>query len=530
MEAANTNFIKTIYNKEGFLEHYGGSLFITIITCLVFFISISYFYTMSHLKPIKKNWINERCNPAVIPFAGIINKDPSISTMEFTAQNFSSCVNNILIDIVEDALKPIHYAIDSVSGIGKGIMDDINMVRKKITDVLGQIGSIDQQIMGRILNFLMPVHLMLSKMMSISRKVQGSLVVSFYNVIAGYLGLHSFFGAFIDILIAFLVTLAAFILPLLFFAFTAPLAVPPLLIFTAVAAYTTVVIVGLSDVLHMTKSSVPPKPRCFDGNTIIYDSSFKPVKIKDAKVGMKLVDGSYITATFVLSSSEMQMYNVNGNIVSGNHYILDNDVWSNVSDLEYAKKIEDYNEEYIYCINTSTKILVVNGSIYSDWDSLDDMDIIDIRLACRNYLPEKFNYNHIHKYLVGGFDGSTMIELESGESISLMDAQVNDVMRFGERILGKVIIDTSELDIHKYKIGHYEFISGPNNVIYDNELGIKTTLDIDGSQVSTNDKPKYLYHLITDTNYLTINGIRFLDYDGSLEHILNDQPTSVYFV
>ena len=29
-----------------------------------------------------------------------------------------------------------------------------------------------------------------------------------------------------------------------------------------------------------------------------------------------------------------------------------------------------------------------------------------------------------------------------------------------------------------------------------------------------------LYHIITDTGFLTINGIRFYDYNGSLEQIL----------
>ena len=299
MDEVHKNIVKTIYNNKGFLDEYGGSLFVTILTCLIFFIAISYFYVMSRAKPIKKNWIKERCNPSVIPFAGLINKDPSSTTMEFTGQNFTTCVNNILIEIVQDVLKPIHYAISGIEKMGEGLMNDVNMVRKKIADVLGEFGSIDKQIMGRILNFLMPVHLMMSKMMTTMKKSQATLVTGFYNVIVGYLGLHSFVGAFVDILIIFLVMLSSIILPLLFFFFTIPLAIPPLIIFTIVAAYTIVVIVGLSDVLHMTKSSVPPKPRCFDGDTIIYDIKNNPIKIKDVKIGTALKGGDVVTSTFV---------------------------------------------------------------------------------------------------------------------------------------------------------------------------------------------------------------------------------------
>ena len=531
MEATETttNVIKSIYKKHGFLDHYGGSLFITVIVCLVFFIAISYFYTMSRVKPIKQNWVKERCNPTVLPFAGFINKDPTTSTLEFTSQNFTSCINNILINIAQETLKPIHYAMSSIGSVTNEAVKDVNMVRKKIEDSLKQIASIDSEIMGRILNFLMPVHKMLVKMMSISRKVQGTLVTGFYNVIIGYLGIHSFVGAFTDILIAFLVTLAALILPLLFFFFTIPLAIPPLLIFTVIAAYTTVVIVGLSDVLHMTQSSVPPKPRCFDGNTIIYDASHNPIKIKDVAVGTKLIDGSHVTSTFVLSSAEIERYDFCGIIVSGNHYVLESDGWTTVSELEGATKIEDYREEYIYCINTTNKLLCIKGIIFSDWDSLDDMDIIDIRVACKNYLPEHFTYDSIHECLVGGFDGSTMIELENGESLPIKDVEVNDVMRFGERILGKVVIDARKLDVKKYKIGYYDFISGPNNVIYDNELGVKSTLNMEGECISDDNKPKYLYHLVTDTDRLTINGVQFCDFDGSLEQYLSG-PQIVYLI
>ena len=313
------------------------------------------------------------------------------------------------------------------------------------------------------------------------------------------------------------------LLNLRYFFFTIPLAIPPLLIFTVVAAYTTVVIVGLSDVLHMTQSSVPPKPRCFDGNTIIYDASNNPIKIKDVTVGTKLRDGSHVTSTFVLSSAEMEMYDFNGIIVSGNHYVLESDGWTTINELEDATKIEDYREEYIYCINTNNKLFCIKGIIFSDWDSLDDMDIIDIRVACKDYLPQHFTYDSIHERLVGGFGGSTLVELENGESLPIKDVEVNDVMRFGERILGKVVIDARKLDVKKYKIGYYDFISGPNNVIYDDELGVKSTLDMEGENISEDDKPEYLYHLITDSNYIFINGVKFLDFDGSLEQYLNGQ-------
>ena len=46
---------------------------------------------MNRLKPIKADWTNQRCNPSIIPFAGLINAPPNTSKIEYTAENFSQC-------------------------------------------------------------------------------------------------------------------------------------------------------------------------------------------------------------------------------------------------------------------------------------------------------------------------------------------------------------------------------------------------------------------------------------------------------
>ena len=518
MEQTNQTLLQKIYDNKGFLDKYGGSTFVTIITLLVFFIAISYFYVMSNVKHIKKNWVKERCSPTVIPFAGLINKSLDKGAMESTSENFTQCINNILFGVAKNSFSPIEYATSSVGAVIKGLMENINNIRRKIADMLNQITGIVGEIMGKAFAFLIPLQRILSKMMTIAKKAQATMVVSMYNVVAGYLGIRAFMGTFVDLLIIFLVMLTAIITPLLFFFFTIPLAIPGLIVYGIVAAFTLVIITGMSDILHMTKAAVPPKPRCFDGNTILYDTEKNPIAIKDIVIGTKLYDGSIVNATFVLSSHQMEMYRYKGTIVSGNHYVMDSNGWTTVSEMEDAEKIADYREPFIYCINTTTKLISINGAIYSDWDSLDDMDIIDLRLSCKAYLPKHFTYDAIHKNLVGGFHGDTMVELDSGECVPIRNVEVNDVLRFGERILGKVEIDATTTCVKEYTIGGNVFIGGPNNIVYDNDIGIKSTLNMDGKILT--DPPKKLYHFITDSNYMIIHGTQFVDYDGNLEKFL----------
>lgn len=517
-----TDTLQQIYNKKGYLDHYGGSVFITFMTVLIFFVIISYFQVMNNLRPIKADWVTQRCNPLVIPFAGLINKEPGTSTLDFTAQNFTYCINNILVSIAQDAFKPIAYLMSVIKDSGKDLSMAVNAVRKKIADMLNQISSIVTEIMGRILNFLIPLQQMMIKMKDILKKSQAALVASLYSVISGYLGLNSFVKVFIDILIKFLLMLTAIIVPLLLFFFTAPMAIAPLFVYGIVAGFVILVTVGLSDVLHMTQSSVPPKPRCFDEDTIIMKKHNVPCKIKNIKLGDILVNNEIVTATFKLSSCEMDMYRYKGVVVSGNHYILDkDDVWVHIKDLPKANKIYDYRKENIYCINTTSKSICINQCIFTDWDSLDEMDIIDIRRICKNYLPSQFNRSQFHRYLDGGFIGNTSIELDNGQSVDIQDVEVNDVLRFGERILGKVEICAKDFQVKSYTIQEHDFLCGPNNCIIDDDVEFGSTLDLSGKYIS--EQPIKLYHLITDTNYIVINGIKFSDYNGCLEKFLNQE-------
>ena len=168
--SATKSLLKTIYKEHNYLDEYGGSMFITVIVCIVFFIAISYFKVMANINPIKQNWAKERCTPSVIPFAGLINKGPQDTVLGYTGKNFSGCVNNILIDIAQDVLKPIHALMSVIEDTGKDLSDAVNAVRAKIADMLNEISSIATDVMGRILNFLMPVHKMMSKMMTIMKK------------------------------------------------------------------------------------------------------------------------------------------------------------------------------------------------------------------------------------------------------------------------------------------------------------------------------------------------------------------------
>ena len=50
--------LDTLYNDAGFSDKYGGSLIVTGVTIIVFFLLISYFNIMINIEPIKKDWVS----------------------------------------------------------------------------------------------------------------------------------------------------------------------------------------------------------------------------------------------------------------------------------------------------------------------------------------------------------------------------------------------------------------------------------------------------------------------------------------
>ena len=73
------------------------------------------------LKQIENDWPKYRCNPSIMPFAGLFNHD--------VMQNFSFCIQNMQISSMGTFLEPVNYAL-SFSGEVTGVISEaVNAVR-----------------------------------------------------------------------------------------------------------------------------------------------------------------------------------------------------------------------------------------------------------------------------------------------------------------------------------------------------------------------------------------------------------------
>ena len=474
-----SEIINKLYSKAGFLEKYGGSLWTTFIISLIFFIAISYYFVYNNIEPIKADWVNQRCKPNVMPFAGLINPpDPNtMSAFEFTQNNFTNCIQSILADIIGIFLAPFYYLIDLLTKVFDLIRESIQAIRKVIDSIRNAVMEVSSEVMGRILNFLIPLQHLLIKVRDMMSKTQGVMSATVYTLLGTYDTMISAVKSIVQIISSILLALAAIIIILFVipFGFGLPFAIPLLVIFILILVPGIMVYIVQVLILKQMSNPLPNIPGCFCGNTLIKLKNKKYIRIKDIEPGIVLEDNNIVTAKLKLAVRDENFYNLNDVICTGDHNVKYNNVWIKVKNHKDSKKIEN-TSDYIYCINTSKKYIKINDEIFGDWDELDNSELDELKQKCEKYLPNKFELTYIHKYLDGGFVENTKIELQDGHNVNIKDVEVNDILRFGERVTGIVKIKADDLEIKKYNLenGNY-IIGGPNIQICDSDLGMTPT-------------------------------------------------------
>lgn len=515
------NNINKIYTKSGFLERYGKDLFITIFVFIIFFIIFLYFLIMNNIQPIRANWVNERCNPAYMLFAGIITDSPN--KLEYTADNFNGCLNNSLTSIIQYSLSPIYYSIHVFINFFKGIKNSLQHIRMVFDRMRTSISGVSQELFDRSINVTTPIIQLLINMKDLLSKTQGVLASGIFSLFGGYLTMKSVIGSVVDMMTSIIIAMVSFVIFLWLVPLTWAVAAPLTAIVGTMIGLLSYTTIKSKSILRISPSkNIPNKPRCFDENTTVRLVNRSVKYIKDLNIGDMLFDGSIITGIMKSSTKDHTFFDLNGILVTGTHRVYHETYgWILVKDHPNSKLIHKYNKSLMYCVGTSSKFFIIDDTIFGDWDELDNNDIIELYANARHTLPDYFKREHIHKYLDGGFIKGTVIELKNGKKINIEDVKVNDILKNGEKVLTTVVLDSKNLiGVYEYHIEDKIIKGGPNLEIIDENLGTLDSTKLKGIKIESGD---YVYNLVTDTEMFHVNGIRFCDYNSTTDKYLNNR-------
>ena len=489
-----------------YLEKSELNTVLTFLILTIFFLLIIYEIFKINRDQIKKNWIQNRCHPGVIPFAGFINEDPTKSAFQAGAENFAHCSRNMLSAVVGGAVKPIYNSLGSVGkGLG-GIGDALNNARTLCNNIKGSMGKITGGILTSFTHMIIPIQKIMIQIKSVMDKFTGVLTGGMNVVEVACKTLKGTLGALLDGLISMLIGLAIVIIIFWIFPWTYPAAIVGTLFFGTVASFVGIIAYNLAKILDLPAGKgMPDNPSCFDKNTII-ETKKGSVRIANIKLGDTLADGGRVTAILKCDATCDTMYRYKGVIVSGTHSVFDG-AWKYIKDHPDSILLENYDEPYVYCLNTTTKQLIINETLFSDWDDIEEWS--NLQVSARKYIPFPLLKEDGHKYLDGGFDGETPVMMNKGPAVPIKDLHIGDSLAGGGTVLAIVQIDPDH--VQKYKIGKHEIVGGPN--LQYEHLGKKYTLDMNGERTER----KKLYHLITSNDLMKIHGIDFYEYNHSME-------------
>lgn len=516
------NSINDLYTKLGFLEKYGKDVFISTFIILIFFIIFSYFYVLNRIEPIRANWAKERCNPSVIPFAGIINAPSGVNKMTYATENFNGCVNTILASIIQYALAPFYYVVNVITKTFSILANALQQIRKIFDKIRTSVGDVSNEIYGRSLNTTIPIVQLLINIRDTLGKTQGVLAAGIFSLFGGYLSMKALIASIVQILFNIVVMLISLIIVLWIVPFTWGAAAAMTAAALAVAVPLGIVSVKSRDIFNISVKGIPKIPRCFDENTelILKDKSIK--KIKDLQIGDVLIDGSKITGLMKSSTEDHTFYNLDNIIVTGTHRVYnENEGWILVREHPKSNLILKYDKPIMYCVGTDSKLFTINNTIFGDWDELDNSDIVELYKNASHILPSYFMREHIHKYLDGGFIGGTKIELKNKKEINIEDVKVYDILKNGAKVVTTVKLDAKDLiGVYEYYLTDKVITGGPNLEIVDKDLGQIDTTKINGIKIKS---PKYIYNLVTDIGTFYVNNICFCDYNSTTDKYLKNR-------
>ena len=131
---------------------------VSVIIVIAIFVGI---YLLNILaigkKNIEKNWVKYRCNPMIMPFAGLFGHDPM--------ENFAYCIQNMQTSFMGDILKPINYSMNLNHVIGGNLGKAIQSIRKVFNQIRTFTTSIFKKIFGVFLNILVQVQFVTIKLL-----------------------------------------------------------------------------------------------------------------------------------------------------------------------------------------------------------------------------------------------------------------------------------------------------------------------------------------------------------------------------
>ena len=452
-------FIQIIYSK---LLTEKSSLYTIIIYLIVFycvFIATNLYYKKDE---IQKNWDQYKCQPQIIPIAGLFKGE---NFFQFTRENFTNCYWLITKEYFYILIKPIKFAFDTITRILGDAANSLNQLRNMAKLLRELFQNMIADVFEKIQTNVSAIQFYSEKFRNLMKKQHAIFQMIYYYLETIRLTFDSFVNGPTPILLMFLMIFGMLTIFIISMCLLCP--IPFVGIFACPICY-----------------------MCFDPtqNILILNNNLLiPKEIRNVSLGDIIEGQSKVISTFhfVLDKYE-PLYNYNNIRLSASHIIFKNDIAVRAmhcpeSDIcGFTKKL--------VCLGTSDNKIRINNNILSDYNEIDTPELsIELNNKILTILNDKPTYCDDYVNYPSGF-----VEI--------------DIDKETDTVITHLVLDNN-IKIYNYN----GIICSGNNIIFENGLWIRVYQSLHAIIILNHNYEK-IYNTITKNGICLVNGIKFRDF------------------
>jgi hypothetical protein len=265
------------------------------------------------IKAIKEDWANQRCTPLVMPFASWFGVDAKA--------NFDFCMGKIFTGHSQPFMGSVTSIFGTFTVLLQRIFQSVNAMRNTVATLGGGVNVIFQEFSERISMFFFRLRTTGIYMRSLFMRMYALLFSVMYMGMSGVTGMTSFTNTY---LFSFIDTF------------------------------------------------------CFPGDTmvrVLQDGEPTDVCIRDVRIGDRLwPSGDRVTACFEFDAVGQPMVRLGSVTVSTNHYVYHKGKRVRADAHPDARPLGPWGTEPLYCLNTDTHHIPIDGYVFMDYDETAEAD------------------------------------------------------------------------------------------------------------------------------------------------------------
>ena len=466
---------------------------------ILFIIIIIYFYIYVFVfrekvtEYLDQNWKDIRCQPYILPIAGLSNVPEGEGYFQKVRINFNKCTHTTLKTNLGVLTKPLNSVLKGFNRGISSIMRILNVFRNMAKVMREMFASLVENTMNRLKNSYGAMIYLQEKL-----KVMIKKQVAVFSILSQMLQ----------------------ILPFIFYSFAnGPITGFGYWVTNYIAFTVVVIVVCLLCVFggpFVKLVTCPICMVCFLPDTNIELENGR-TRIDQIKVGQNIKDGK-VLGVIKIKKDKFKIFNYKNTFATGDHLVFENEKWVRVKNSQNSGSM--IKETELYCLITDNNKIWSNGNLFRDYSETYNSEVgLKVDYMITKFVNKNINIlkteDDIYHTYYGGFGSDTLVK--DNDTIKPISYYIENGIPENSNIVGVIEIENESAINYLYK---NVVVSGSVLVFEENQW-----IRVHQSEYSIDTNHQKTYNLITKNNIINVVNkneiIKFRDFNETNDKQIN---------